>query len=218
MKKISNPPTSIIFDFDNTLVDVWPIMEFCIHKTFKKMNVTNKIDSEKISIEKSLREYFPKIFGEKWKNAQKIYRECYLNNSKTLKALEGAEETLKFLKEKKIFTCIVSNKDCFILRNEITKLLSWDKYFNSAVGADDAEEDKPSIKPVKLAFKGKENLLDENSWLVGDTLTDMECARNIGCKSILFGANPARKIFEEAPPDFYAKNHFEFLEFLKEYL
>ena len=181
-------PDAVIFDWDNTLVDTWPIIYAALVQTFKAFDIEPwTLDMVKTNVKKSMRDSFPIVFGDEWERAADIYQQSYRSSVlANLTALEGSEDTLKLLKQQGTPMFVVSNKKGDNLRAELEHL-DWNHYFLNAVGAGDAEEDKPSPAPVWHAIKphGFEGV--EGIWFVGDSDVDLECAHNIGCVPILYG-------------------------------
>lgn len=201
---------AIIFDFDNTLIDVWPIMIKSIRETFKKFDKEDfLINNEHILMERSLRDYFPKIFLENHQEAEVFYRKKYLEYSTNINSFKGAEETLNRLRNNNIDLFIVSNKLGSILRKEVSDL-GWNNYFTSIVGSGDAKEDKPSKEPVLQATKSTGVKLGDKVLFVGDTYTDIQCAKNSNCTPILFGIRPLSKILQDFPSISHCKDYHEF--------
>lgn len=182
-------PQAVIFDWDNTLVNTWPLIQQAIDSTMIKMGkepwgLKRVMDN----IHKSMRESFPEIFGDQWEKAGEIYKESYRSmNLKTLEFLPDALKLVDVLRQDGVKVFIISNKIGQTLRKEAESLKVTDK-FCALVGAGDAKLDKPSTYPVDLALKdsGLDPKKDE-VWFVGDTVTDLECAYNSGCQPIIIG-------------------------------
>jgi len=188
-QKLSRPD-AIIFDWDNTLVDTWPLIHHSINKTMEAMEKPQwSLEKVRNSVHKSMRESFPEIFGNNWEEAGEIYKKSYQNihlNKITL--LPNSLNLLEFLLQKNIKVFLVSNKIGSTLRKEVKKL-NLEKYFFSVVGAHDADFDKPQTNPVKLALMSSSISLEKNYiWFIGDTIADIECAHNCGVEPIIFGS------------------------------
>ena len=184
-------PSAVIFDWDNTLVDTWPVIHESMNTTLKELGYELwSIEETKGRVRRSLREAFPDLFGNKWELARDIfYRRFKKIHLERLVALEGAEGLLKLLYSKKIYLCVVSNKSGNNLRREAAHL-DWNRYFGQIVGAMDTKRDKPSIEPVLLALEGSQIRPSLDVWFIGDTKIDMECAYNSGCLPILISKIP----------------------------
>ncbi len=96
------------------------------------------------------------------------------------------EELLRWLKSQNIPAFVVSNKRGDYLRYEAEKL-NWEDLFAAIVGAQDAPRDKPDRAHVDLALHKAGMTADADVWFVGDSDTDVLCARNAGCTPVLIG-------------------------------
>jgi len=182
-------PDTIIFDWDNTLVDTWPLIQIAINKTMKQMNKDPwSLEKVRDTVHKSMRESFPEIFGNDWQKAGEIYKKSYHDiNIDNLKLLSNAYELINFIYHKNIPQFLVSNKVGATLRKEVKKL-QINQLFFSVVGAQDANRDKPNVDPVNFALMSsgidpKKHII----WFIGDTIADVECALNIGAYPIVYG-------------------------------
>jgi phosphoglycolate phosphatase len=211
-------PKAILFDWDNTLADTWPIIHKSLHHTFTEMGKEPwTFEETKEKVHRSMRDAFPGIFGDRWEKASDLYQSFFrANHLNDLAVLEGALDVLEHLhKDEGIYVALVSNKTGENLRKEVTHL-GWDKYFQKVVGAKDAAADKPAPEPIHMALEGSGIKPDEHVWLIGDSVTDLECAHNAGITPIFYGdANPKEPRFSHCPPKKHLKNHRELLEFLK---
>ncbi len=183
-------PKAILFDWDNTLADTWPIIFHALTQTFQELGHEpwsfEDVKSGRRGIHRSLRESFPDIFGSQWKRARDIYYRHFLENHlKMIQKLPGSDAILKSISRKNIYLAVVSNKTGPYLRTEVDHL-GWSHHFMRVVGAADAKEDKPSPEPVHLALKGSGITPDGDVWLIGDSETDLECAQNASITPIIY--------------------------------
>jgi len=181
-------PKAIIFDWDNTLVNTWPVIHAALEATFLAMNKEPwTFDQTKARVKKSMRDSFPEIFGEGWERAGELYQAHYRSNHlQTLQPLPLAQEVLEKVKARGLYNVVVSNKKGPNLRKEVEHL-GWSKYFDNIVGADDARRDKPFVDPVHMAFEKSHIVPSREVWFIGDSEIDLECALNSGCTAILYG-------------------------------
>lgn len=182
-------PKAVIFDWDNTLVDTWPLIHEAIDKTMVAMGREPwGLQKVRDTVHKSMRESFPIIFGDNWEKAGEIYKNSYRAiHLDKIELLPNAMNLINKLEEQGILQILVSNKIGITLRKEAAKL-GIDRKFFSIIGASDAAFDKPSREPVDLALLGSD--LDPKKdviWFVGDTIADVECAYNSGCIPIVYG-------------------------------
>ena len=93
-------PDAIIYDWDNTLVDTWPLIKNAINQTLRTMNREEwSLEKVRDSVHKSMRESFPEIFGNEWERAGEIYKKAYHDiNIFQISLLKNSFELLNFVK------------------------------------------------------------------------------------------------------------------------
>ncbi len=184
-------PKGVMFDWDNTLVDSWPLIQMAIDKTMVAMNREPwGLEKVRDEVHKSMRESFPAIFGKDWERAGEIYAQTYrANHLQKMLLLPNAKEFLELLASKNILQFVVSNKMGNSLRTEV-KNMGLEELFFAIIGACDAIADKPSKYPAELALLGCDlDVKKDVIWFIGDTIADIECAVNAGCQPILYCDN-----------------------------
>jgi len=188
-------PKAILFDWDNTLVNTWPIIHEALHNTFTQMGLepwTMEMVQQRVS--RSMRDSFPLIFGEDWQKAGDVYQSHFRAiHLQRLEALPGAEDTLRYLKTQPVYVAVVSNKKGPNLRKE-SEHIGWNQYFSKLIGADDASRDKPYPDPAHAAMHGSGVELGGDVWFIGDSVVDMETAHVTGCVPLWYGELPKEKL------------------------
>ncbi len=182
-------PKAIVFDWDNTLVDTWPIIHMAINQTMQTMQKPQlSLNEVRNNVHKSMRESFPDIFGNNWQEAGEIYKQCYKKNHiSAINLLPNSLNLIQEIYQQNIVQFLVSNKIGATLRLEANKL-NIEQYFFAIVGAGDAYYDKPDPAPLHLALLGSDiEPSKDEIWFVGDTIADVECAYNAGCTPIVYG-------------------------------
>lgn len=179
-------PRAVLFDWDSTLVDNWGSIELAINAALAAMGMPTWTTEEvHARVRGSLRDTFPRLFGERWQEARRVFYEAFeAGHLETLRPLPGAGDLLDRLAMAGVPLAVVSNKTGTYLRKEVAHL-GWTPRFRAVVGAQDAVEDKPSAAPVHLALDGSGIEPGPDVWFVGDTEIDVACARRSGCTSIL---------------------------------
>lgn len=187
-------PRAILFDWDGTLIDNWPVIRLALNDTlvaWGREPWTMQEVMERVS--KSQRDSFPLLFGDDWEAARDHFYARFEEHHLTgLELLPGVVATLDALAEAGVWLGVVSNKRGDFLRKEVAHL-GWNGYFGGIVGANDAVRDKPAADPVHLVLAGTGHAIDRTIWFVGDSATDVQTADAAGCTSILIrhpGANP----------------------------
>jgi phosphoglycolate phosphatase len=216
----------IIFDFDNTLVNSWPVMIDAFNATLAEFSLPIWTEQElKNRIKLSARDFFPQIFGKDHLIAKKKYTDAYLLYNKKISPLDYAKDLLSFIKEAGLDCYIISNKRGYILRQEI-EYLQWNQFFSKVTGAEDYEIDKPDPKIVEYTLNGgglkelSEVRSESHSMrkviFIGDSDVDFLCAKQSFCLSI--GVFPDKNICYDHSPDIWC-NSLKDVEFkIKEYV
>jgi phosphoglycolate phosphatase len=210
-------PKAILFDWDNTLVDTWPIIYNAMAHTFTEMGSKPwSLEETKQKVGHSMRDHFPKLFGDRWEEAGKIYGDSYKSKHlENLTPLVGALETLRFLNATEIFRAVVSNKQGPTLRQE-AEHIGWDKYFHKLVGATDAARDKPFADPAILALKESGITPAPHVWFIGDSAPDVECALAAGLTPIVIDNKPLLKMYSQDIT--HVNNHAELKALIEEFI
>jgi phosphoglycolate phosphatase len=184
-------PRAILFDWDNTLVDNWAIIAEAMNAALTAFGLPAWTLAEtRARVRASLRDSFPKMFGDRAKEAGRIFSDRFAaRHLAELREMPGAGDLLRPLAASGVYLGIVSNKRGRFLRLEADHL-GWTGHFTRLVGAADAPEDKPSVAPVDLALAGSGIPRGADVWFVGDTDIDMVCAVNAGCFPVLLRPEP----------------------------
>lgn len=212
-------PRAILFDWDNTLVNTWPLIHTALNMTLRHMK-HEEWSYEKVTsvVKQSMRDSFPALFGDRWKEAADFYQTSY--RSMHLDKLQPLPDVLAMLgsiPRERIFVGVVSNKQGNTLRKEI-EALHWEAYFDVAVGAGDAARDKPHAEPVLLALKDTGVAPGADVWFIGDTGVDLGCAQVTGCTAILYGEfTTDGKTHDDYPFAAHAHDHVELKGLIEQY-
>ncbi len=171
----------VVFDWDGTLVDNWPVIHEALALTRKSFGLPPWSFAETLRrISGSGRESFPKMFGADWRRASDMFYAAFeARHLEALTLLPGAGACLDRLEAAGCPLAVVSNKNGAYLRREAERL-GWAGRFEALVGAGDACRDKPDAAPVRMALGGR-----AGQWLVGDSDTDIRTARNAGLRSAI---------------------------------
>jgi len=187
-------PQAILFDWDNTLVDNWGTIQTALNAALTAMGFPAWTQEEtRLRVRASMRDTFPRMFGERWPEARDIFYATYrASHLETLRALPDAGEVTRALAKAGLYVGVVSNKTGPLLRAEAAKL-GWDGHFGRLVGAGDAKHDKPAADPVYLATEELTITDYKTVWFIGDAAIDIQCARHAGCMAVLVGSAPGEE-------------------------
>ena len=97
-------PQAIIFDWDNTLVDTWPIIRDALNTALISFGMQPwTMEDTKKKVRKSMRDSFPSLFGKDWEHAGKIFYDRYHEiHIDKLSVIDGASDLINILISKKI--------------------------------------------------------------------------------------------------------------------
>lgn len=214
MKREDSRPKAIIFDFDNTLVDSKKIIAQAFARTCELYGMDSDVLTQNgYNIQLSLRENFPKLFHDKWREAEEYFYDYYNQYSKNIEPLEATTEMLSYVFGNEIPMAIISNKKGHILRNEINNISGWNNFFKIIIGSSDLSADKPSIIPVQHVCEFLNVPSSKNVWFVGDSDVDIKCANDSGCFSVLYGDASI-----EEKPKMHIQSHNELINHIRRVL
>ncbi len=108
------------------------------------------------------------------------YSKSKLNS--IVKPLIGVKEILNRLKDENIKIAIATT-DLTDRAKLAMSVLNLDKYFNTIAGADLVKSPKPKSDLVEYILK-KNNLKNSDIVVIGDSMADLEMAKNANCKFI----------------------------------
>ncbi len=200
-------PRTLLFDWDNTLVDSWAAIHHALNATLAELGLPTWTLAETMArVRRSAREAFPAWFGPRADEAARIFYAAFeARHLENLRPCPGAEAMLARLHAAGYDLAVVSNKQGRYLRAEAERL-GWDRYFRRLVGANDAVRDKPAPEAVALALSGGPSETADRGkvWLIGDTDIDLQCAVESGCVPVLLRDEPpADGEFAAAPPSLH---------------
>jgi phosphoglycolate phosphatase len=199
------PPTAILFDWDNTLVDTLPVIHAAVNAAFAAIDKPAwTLEETRIGIHRSGRDARAHLYGDKWHIAEpvfyKVFKEQHLAQLTPMEAETAA--TLQKLQHYSLFLGVVSNKRGDTLRTEAAHL-GWTNYFQRILGATDATHDKPDPAPVHKILENTGLTPSKSIWFVGDSISDMHCAHNAGLTPVLYKTHPtAEEIVKPYSPHF----------------
>ncbi len=179
-------PTVLLYDWDNTLVDAWAGVTAAINATFAEFDRPLwTLEEVRQRVRGSLRDTFPEMFGPEWTRARDVFyaalEAAHLDHVRPMPGADAALAAGAAWPQG-----VVSNKTGRYLRAEVAKL-GWGAAFGAVVGAGDAAADKPDAAPILLALERLGQPAGAAVWYLGDTALDMQAARAAGVLAVLVG-------------------------------
>ena len=205
---------TILFDLDGTLIDSTD----AILESFKVAYETlGDIPPAQVDI-KSLIGYPLDVMFEDLgiKNDKWLYVEAYKKHYRIISrsqttllplAREAIEEASKFAR-----LGIVTTKTAQYSR-ELLEHMDIMRYFDVLIGRESVENPKPHAEPIHKAIKE----LDADyasTWMIGDTLLDINSAKNAGIRSVGVLCGYGTKADLEANTTFIADNTFDAIKLI----
>lgn len=179
-------PRAALLDWDNTLVDSFRVIHTALNDALEAMGRAPwTFDDTCLHIGRSMHDFFPAMFGQRWREARDIfYRSYAAHHLEQVRPLPGSDALLAAFSESGVYLAVVSNKTGDYLRREVDHL-GWGHHFGRVVGANDAPEDKPAPTAVSFALDGSGIAAGRDVWFVGDNAIDVDCAEASGCVPVL---------------------------------
>lgn len=175
---------AVFFDWDNTLVDAWPVLLGATNATRQKFGLeTVSLEQLKVLARQSTREGFPQTYGKNWQAAQQIFYEQINAHAELLTIFPKTRELLNNLKISGIKTALISNKLNTLLHKEVQE---FNLHFDVVLGSGDAANDKPAPNMGITALK-KIKLQASEVVYIGDSVTDWLFAKNLNMHAIAIG-------------------------------
>lgn len=200
--------TGVFFDWDGTLVDSLKFLHLAHNHVRVHFGLPIwSMDEFKGNMKYSSLQLYPKIYGDQTNEALEVLKAFIMaNHLHHLELIDGAVQLLDRLNAANIPMGVVSNKRHMFVVREVEHL-GWSHYFKAVVGAGEAGNDKPDSAPLVLAL-GRAGLSPGPHILyVGDTVTDLECADNTGCRAgFLYHENPQNPLISKHNPEIAVKN------------
>lgn len=220
--QLSSPPSIVLFDWDNTIIEHGSdAVDIFVQETGICHNNFQTLVGHGLT--------FPQILSKLLKCDKKVekaairYREIHddVYRGKLPHVIHMSIDFLDLLKNDNKILCVVSNRDSITLKREI-KALKLDGYFDTIVGAGNAEYSKPSPEPAFIALNGirapnQQTMRydDQEVWFVGDSVADVQCANASGCVPILFSKKNVDLVEQVKIPYFLVENYTELINLYK---
>ncbi|MBQ9757828.1 MAG: pyrophosphatase PpaX [Clostridia bacterium] len=207
---------AVLFDFDGTLIDTNELIFKSYRTAFRKV-LNREIDDEEIlklygrPLRGSLMEY-----GEPGEMLYTVYREFNEAQHDLLaKPFEGVQEGLEEINKKGYKMGIVTSKRMPLVERGL-ELLGISAFFDVVITLEDTSKGKPDPEPLLLGCT-KLSVLPEEAIYVGDSIFDMEAAKNADCKlcAVKYTLTDHKKILSYNP-DFFVETIKELADYLEE--
>ena len=185
---------AIIFDWDGTLVDTCGLVLDAHNHVRAHYDLPLWTMEDFLGrASESAREYYPRVYGDKADEAQKLlYVYVEGHHLDNLAPMKNVVELFELINQSNIPMGIVSNKRHKTLNIEMD-YMKWRDHFDVVLGAGEAKTDKPSAAPLLMALDMMSgDLTPADILYVGDTETDLLTAKNAGCDVVFVQSDAPR--------------------------
>lgn len=218
-------PSTVLFDFDGTLVNTTPLILRSFRATWEKtfgfsFEEDAYIETFGMHLRASLKSLVnrgvetgrhapPTDQEAALDNLISVYREFNLAwHDEMIAPFPEIDPLLQLLKDGEMRLGIVSSK----LRVGVERglrIFNLDKYFETIVGAEDVSRHKPDPEPIVLAIK-RLGVRRENTIFVGDSTHDMMAGRAAKVRTVAATWGPfPRRDLEMTKPNFIVNSPLE---------
>ncbi|MFL2780598.1 MAG: HAD family hydrolase [Rhodospirillales bacterium] len=183
---------AVVFDLDGTLIDSLPDMALALNKLLVDEG-RRKLKMSEIRgligkgapkmIESAFNLTGASVSVEGLARAHLMYTQHYSQYpSKESKVYDGVLSTLQQLKQEKIKMGVCSNKAVQMVKL-IISAFELENYFCGVTGGDNVRYKKPDGRHI-LTTLNQMNISSKNVLMIGDTVNDVEAAKNLGLPSV----------------------------------
>ncbi len=210
---------TILFDFDGTLADTYPLIYQSFRHTFNVHPLPYEVSDEEIQsyFGPPLKATFAKHYSpDMFETVLTTYRtHNHANHDEYVKPLPNAIELLTYLKENEYEMGIVTSK-LKVAAHLGLKVCEMEQFFDVVICGEDVEKHKPHPEPLLKACELMQ-VTHDNLIYVGDTVGDVMSAKNMGTFSIAYISSTFNeKAIREVSPSRIIYDLNEIKEILKE--
>ena len=183
-----NKINTVLFDFDGTIMNTNQVVIESWQHTFRKVEgkerpVESIIETFGEPLLISMAKLLPQITVEEGVSIYRSYMRDHF--TKMIEPFPGMVDLIKELYERDYKLGLVTSRMGQATRDGLEQY-NMIQYFDCLVSCDDTDKHKPYPEPVNIALR-KLSSLPSESIMLGDSIFDIQCARNAGVKSVLVG-------------------------------
>ena len=199
---MKHPITTVLFAFDGTIMDTNEVIIQSWQHTFRTLEGVERPVEEivktfgehlMVSMPKLLPQFSPEM-------AAAVYR-SYMGSHfhEYLRPFPGMPQLLQALQTRGIKMGVVTSRIADTTKAGLAQF-GLESYFDCVITADDTDKHKPDPEPLLLAME-RLGSKPEETLMVGDSIFDLQCAKNAGVDSVLVSWQLVLSPEEIAGPD-----------------
>ena len=183
MSNLQQSPGAVLFDLDGTIADSEEQIARALTTTLERFGHDVAFGQVVAILGPPLQGMIEGLIGRAVTPAEleAMRAEYVIHYNATLHEVQpmpGAEALLRALRQRGIPLALVTNKREDGAHQQLA-IMDWSNYFSVVIGADTTAHAKPSPDPAIEALR-RLGVPPERAVFVGDTETDMQCARAAG--------------------------------------
>lgn len=169
----------IVFDIDGTMLDTEHVLltilqEIVLELQNKRMDLSELAFTSGIPGDVALKQ----LGFDDPESVNKLWNDRFKENFHQVRIFEGIEAVLQQLTERNVTLGIITSKTHEEYRNDFLPF-GLEKYFETIICVSDVQHPKPSPDSMFRYFE-LTGAAPEEVLYIGDTLYDMQCAKNAG--------------------------------------
>ncbi len=182
----------LLFDFDGTLVDSYPLIEWAFEQVCSTHNLAPQArelfaQARGLPLSEQMRSVSPQM----WEQLTETYRRVDARQRRHARVFPGILPLLRGAQRRGLALGVVSSKRRVLVRSEL-QATGLKPFFSVVVALEDAAAAKPAAAPVRRALQLM-GVRPSQALYIGDTLVDMEAGRRAQVRTVLaaWGLRPA---------------------------
>lgn len=173
----------VIFDVDGTILDTEKAILKSLQKVLKEEGKDYQLEDLRFALGIPGIETLKKLNVTDLERVHPMWSETVLEFSHEVSVFQDLENVIKTLSESPVRTGIVTSKTKQELIDEFEPF-GLSSFFEYTICASDTEKHKPHPEPLLACLDGLNANQDETIY-IGDSIYDMQCAKNAGVKFAL---------------------------------
>lgn len=173
----------VIFDVDGTILDTEKAILKSLQKVLKEEGKDYQLEDLRFALGIPGIETLKKLNVTDLERVHPMWSETVLEFSHEVSVFQDLENVIKTLSESPVRTGIVTSKTRQELIDEFEPF-GLSSFFEYTICASDTEKHKPHPEPLLACLDGLNANQDETIY-IGDSIYDMQCAKNAGVKFAL---------------------------------
>ncbi len=208
---------NIVFDLDGTLANSERLIIDSFQHIYKIFKGHTMEESHiKRTFGETLENVLKEEFNQDYPIVLKEYRRYHNENfESTMKLYPGAVEIIKRLHTHNYTLGIVTSR----IRestDKVLKMYNITKYFKCTITATESEFHKPHPEPLEKCLR-ELSAQPHETLFVGDTVYDVECARNAGVTPVLVGWSKLASMDSDHRPKYVISNYDDLFSVINDF-